>query len=1232
MKRILILMLAFVLCLSCFVACTEPEVPGEETGTQAPDGELTVEQALANAYAYVKNMYKQYLTAPETAADFTLVSAVKVGGVDYTITWTVDNEAVKVVAGEGEVTIDVDEKSATEVAYKLTAVISAADGTQSEPLVFELKVPMYNVLTYEQYYATEKDKAVVVEGLVVAVHSQDQGNKYNQLYVMDANGTGGYYVYSMEKDPVKDLGIKAGMTVSVTGTKDIYNGLHEIKNATVVVVDSTEKTLTPVDITEIFASATDLKAENLVNKLAMLVTIKGVEITDQDLSEKSQYLNFKLGNLTSYIRVYRTDLPVSAGGDEGLESILAGHTEHTAWKADVTGVVVVYGGAIYLNPVSKDCFNYIEKIQRTPAQMVDVEAEALEVPEEVKVNSVLELPIKGSSYTDVAISWASDNACAVVDAATGKVTITLPETEQTVKLTATLTLGEATKTVEFTVKVAAKSKVAPQVVENPVVDTAYKFFLTQENLGEILYLKGEMNGYYFATTTNHEEGVDVKLEAVDGGYKLYFMGGEAGDTKTYISVIDTGEHINVVFNAKTPSVWVYNAEHKTLTTTIGEETFYLGTYKTYNTFSASTIDKAATSFVGHLAVMVDSSTISDDAKVAAEKNALNLATTMDAELALPATGVTYTDVVITWTTNLGTIADNKLTVTQTAAEQTVTLTATIKSGEVTDTKEFTVTVKATAAEISIPDVLASADGTNVIVKGTVYEIKEAWSSYNNMSYYIKDALGNTLYIYRSKTQVDLGDTVTVTGAVGSYNDAKQIAKDSTAVINVDHSTVGCSYTDNCDAACDVCGATRTEIPHKWAGDCDKVCECEETRIVTTPCTDVEPVDNTCDVCGQPMKTAEEIALENANTVKDTLTFVADIYENGDVALPTNETALTNVTVTWASDNAVAVVAGDNSKVTFTASTTADTTVTLTATITATYNDGADKVEVTKTFTVKVWADIDWVPVVVDTPVVGTAYKFYMIQEKISGAPTLYLTGLMDGDYLGTSETPELAKDVYLETAGGGYYFYFMDGETKTYIGVNDSGIAEFATTPCLWTWNTTYSTLETYVAAKEKTYFLGTRNNKTFDTFSANDNTYIGTNFKGHFAVLTSKNDLTPDQKLAYAKEDLKLDIDSSVKEAGTITLPTTIEAWGATVEWASNSDKAVVSGDYSSLEITLPEAGGTVEVTLTATIKVDEASTTKEFKFTIVAPAAIKGSLINTFNLGTDDATKTSHTDGSKL
>ncbi len=86
-------------------------------------------------------------------------------------------------------------------------------------------------------------------------------------------------------------------------------------------------------------------------------------------------------------------------------------------------------------------------------------------------------------------------------------------------------------------------------------------------------------------------------------------------------------------------------------------------------------------------------------------------------------------------------------------------------------------------EMTIPQAIAAADGELVSVKGTVKSIDTAWSDqYNNISVTITDDAGNTLYIYRLATNVNVGDVVIIKGKVGSYNGAKQIAQGATAEI------------------------------------------------------------------------------------------------------------------------------------------------------------------------------------------------------------------------------------------------------------------------------------------------------------------------------------------------------------------------------------------------------------------------------------------------------------------
>ena len=90
-------------------------------------------------------------------------------------------------------------------------------------------------------------------------------------------------------------------------------------------------------------------------------------------------------------------------------------------------------------------------------------------------------------------------------------------------------------------------------------------------------------------------------------------------------------------------------------------------------------------------------------------------------------------------------------------------------------------VKPSTGEYTIAEALELADGTAVIIKGTVDAV-EAWNDqYGNMNFTLKDATGS-LYVFRVYTKVALGDLVTVEGAMGSYYGDRQIAQGATITI------------------------------------------------------------------------------------------------------------------------------------------------------------------------------------------------------------------------------------------------------------------------------------------------------------------------------------------------------------------------------------------------------------------------------------------------------------------
>lgn len=87
------------------------------------------------------------------------------------------------------------------------------------------------------------------------------------------------------------------------------------------------------------------------------------------------------------------------------------------------------------------------------------------------------------------------------------------------------------------------------------------------------------------------------------------------------------------------------------------------------------------------------------------------------------------------------------------------------------------------AEVGLDEAATLDDGAYVSVTGTVTEINTAWSdSYQNISVTISDDNGNTLYIYRLATKVEIGDIITVKGKMATYNETRQVAEGTAEII------------------------------------------------------------------------------------------------------------------------------------------------------------------------------------------------------------------------------------------------------------------------------------------------------------------------------------------------------------------------------------------------------------------------------------------------------------------
>ena len=962
MKKLLSLVLVLVLALTTFVGCdvagTVDGIKDKVTGTvdgikdkvndllgiepEQPDtGDLDA------AAKYIFDLYKDTTT---TTASFDVVKSVLIEGVKYGVTWTADVESITITESatdENAYTVNLPEKPAEEIKYVLTATITDPNSGESVQKTFRMTLPKYEAMTWADFIAAEDGAPVFVKGVVTGIAAKSKDASKNNVYLEDNDG--GYLIFELEKDPIADLGIQVGMTVEASGVKAVYYGVHEVKSATVNVVDTTIKTVTPADFTEIALSVKTAKDEKLTGAHNRLVTIKGVELTGQSASNDSYYM-FKIGNIETYIRISGSECMLNKADQKAFKDTYAAAVGS---KADITGIISIYSGAFYLIPVDNNVIQNVTAIERNDAEKAEYEANRLTVKNEIKANTTLELPVAGSVYNTVTITWSSDNACAVVDG--GKVAFTLQKDAQTVKLTATVVSGSETVTKEFTVAVDAAPTIVPQVVTNPVAGTAYKLFFNHVGFGNLpYYFNGQTNssGYYGAVSNLLTDAVDVFVENAEGGFYMYFLNPEGN--KTYIEAFMSGTYCNLRLTANTPeSVFTMDADYNLPVVTLDGTKYFLGTYNQNTDIRPTKYDQYITSATNcHLqfCTMVDLSTIPATDKVAAEKAGVSVVDTVkkETEIELPLVGTVYTDVVIAWASNnaLAVVEGGKVTFTLPEGQDVVvTLTATLTCGDVTETLTFDVTLVAPAAVNYVPQaVTAPVAGTaykfflfqgtldtNLYLNGEVSgRYLVSVEDYNAaVDFYIENADGG-FYIYfekdgaknyieaylnsSDKTSLRYSATPSLFTMDETYGMAVTVLNDKTYF-------VGTYSNFNTFSLSEYKYASQGNFLGQFA-----------TMVVETPATNADKVAQT----------------------KTELAVTETVTKAGDVALAVAGTKYTDVTVSWTSDNALAVVG--EGKVTFTIPEDADATVTLTATVTC--GDVTETVTFTVTVKAPTYADVD----------------------------------------------------------------------------------------------------------------------------------------------------------------------------------------------------------------------------------------------------------------------------------
>ena len=744
-------------------------------------------------------------------------------------------------------------------------------------------------------------------------------------------------------------------------------------------------------------------------------------------------------------------------------------------------------------------------------------------------------------------------------------------------LTATITApnGESdTQNFRFTVK-AVSQYVTATITGKPLENTPYKFHLYQSSLQQDMYFAGAMDGYYFKTTTESSEAVDIYAEYVEGSetnFNLYFKkdvvdaasGETQKDVKHYIGmrVSADGGHNNIVFDTAGPvSEFYWSDTYKTIITMLDEDRdgnknveFYLGNYGTLKTISGSVASQhygKDGNNVGNLVGLVDRTTVPAADKVANTINTLGLKNSYqcDTEVDLPERGAMYPEVLISWAcdSELVTIEGGKMTFANVTDATEVVLKATVTCGDISETKDVTITIAsalpADGSTLTIPQALEI--GKNLVtettqkyyISGTITGFYTNGTTYGNV--YIKDAEGNEILIYglysedgsvrydKMETKPVEGDFIKVYGVLTQYNGTAQF-KNAWLIEHVVGEGGGEGGGDVVDPTPDANSyeLSFADVANRTQGD---------TTIQVWEQNGIKVTNNKA-------SSTSNVNLNYYNPVR--------FYKNSEVIIEfPGMTKLVVVSNKNYSDNPYvdyftqALPVGTNFTV-------EDTTITIVFpaaqdSFTFTCSAGQVRLMSLTVYSGEVGGGetpdpelppVEHEHVFVDgkcecgaedpnyeapvegewttvVPEVGKAYIFGMTQGNLNNT-VYYLAGGMDGYYMATTTDASAAIQTYIEATDGGYYFYTYVNDVKTYINMVVSGThINGAYEATASTVYTIDETNKTLIAVVNDTdYWFGTRNDKTYTTMGPCAVSYKG--FYGEFYTNSNEGGETPDPEL----------------------------------------------------------------------------------------------------------------------
>lgn len=302
-------------------------------------------------------------------------------------------------------------------------------------------------------------------------------------------------------------------------------------------------------------------------------------------------------------------------------------------------------------------FYTINTIAKTDQELVDDEIKNFKL--DITTPGTYDLVAKGELYNVVNLTYTiksqknkAGEDVTIAEVKDGKLVIDAidPNDTHTIVVEVTYSKGEITQKKEYTLTVNNPDFVYNKVIKSIDESKTYKIGFYQSSLGEEYYLTGAEDGNYLETTNDYTKAAEVHVKAnTNGTYYLYV---ESEGTKSYLCLeASTSKLAANAQLSETPFEWKWNSTYNTFVAEITYNTeksdFYMGTYGSFKTMSASKISYAGTSMVSHL-LEVEKDNYSRQQKVNIEKSVFEYAAAQKASdtYVLPSASV-FGDVTIT---------------------------------------------------------------------------------------------------------------------------------------------------------------------------------------------------------------------------------------------------------------------------------------------------------------------------------------------------------------------------------------------------------------------------------------------------------------------------------------------------------------------------------------------------------------------------------------------------------